>query len=38
MLSMNLWSRASELGSKLKDTLQLSASDKPLVENNNKLK
>lgn len=29
---MNLWSRASELGSKLKDTLQLSASDKPLVE------
>ena len=29
---MNLWSKASEFGSKLKDSLQLSASDKPLVE------
>ena len=32
MLSMNLWSKASEFGSKLKDSLQLSTSDKPLVE------
>ena len=32
MLSMNLWNKASEFGSKLKDSLQLSASDKPLVE------
>ena len=32
MLSMNLWSKASEFGSKLKDSLQLSASDKPLIE------
>ena len=32
MLSMNLWSKASEFGSKLKDSLQLSNSDKPLVE------
>ena len=32
MLTMNLWSKASEFGSKLKDSLQLSASDKPLVE------
>ena len=32
MLSINLWNKATEIGSKLKDTLQISGSDKPLIE------
>jgi len=32
MISINLWSKATELGSKLKDSFQLSSSEKPLVE------
>ena len=32
MISINLWSKASQLGSKIKDSLQLSTEDKPLVE------
>ena len=32
MISINLWSKATQLGSKIKDSFQLSTEDKPLVE------
>ena len=32
MYSINLWSKATQLGSKLKDSLQFSTEEKPLVE------
>ena len=32
MISINLWSKATQLGSKIKDSLQLSTEEKPLVE------
>ena len=32
MISINLWSKASQLGSKLKDSFQFSTEEKPLVE------
>ena len=32
MISINLWSKATQLGSKIKDSFQSSTEDKPLVE------
>ena len=32
MISINLWSKATQLGSKIKDSFQLSTEEKPLVE------